>query len=89
MTYTEDALRRAATDRVQKRREFATHVVAYVVVNAAFVAIWALTGGGYFWPAWLLGLWAVGLVMNAWDVFWRRPITKGEIEREMERLERE
>jgi len=77
MTYTEDALRRAATDRVQKRREFATHVVAYVVVNAAFVAIWALTGGGYFWPAWLLGLWAVGLVMNAWDVFWRRPITKG------------
>jgi hypothetical protein len=88
MQQSEETLRHEATERVRKRREFATHVVAFVVVNAALIAIWALTGGGYFWPAWVLGLWGVGLVMNMWDVFWRRPITEHDIEREIERLEK-
>jgi hypothetical protein len=87
MNGSEDTLRREAVDRVRRRREFATHVVAYVVVNAALVAIWALTGGGYFWPAWVIGLWGIGLLMNMWDVFWRRPITELDIEREIERLQ--
>lgn len=30
---------------------------SYVVINAFLIAIWALTGMGYFWPMWvLLGL---------------------------------
>src|SRR5687768_2750665 len=28
------------------------HVTIYVVVNVMLVAIWAASGGGYFWPIW-------------------------------------
>ena len=78
--------RELALRRLKKQRDFQSHVVAYVVINAAVWAIWAFTGAGYPWPAWLTGLWGIGLVMNAWDVYWRRPITETDVERELERL---
>jgi len=49
-------------------------------------ALWAATGTGYPWPAWVTGLWAIGLVMNAWDVHFRAPITESDVQREIERL---
>jgi hypothetical protein len=86
MTVEENDLRSEARKRVQKRRDFAAHAVAYVVVNAAFIGMWAITGAGYFWPAWVLLGWGIGLVMNAWDVFWRKPVTEADVDREMHRL---
>ena len=44
--------------RLQDRRDFGLHVVVFVVVNAFLVAAWAITGSGYFWPAWVLAAWA-------------------------------
>jgi len=87
MTVDEN-LRKEARKRVAKRRDLAAHVVSYCVINAMLVGIWAFSGGGYFWPAWVLLGWGVGLVMNVWDVYFRRPITEHDIEREMERLQR-
>ena len=43
--------REAARRRLQARREFASHLAAFLVVNSFLVVVWALTGGGYFWPA--------------------------------------
>jgi len=83
----DDELREVARDRVNKRRDLATHAVVFVLVNTAFIAIWALTGGGYFWPAWILALWSVGLIMNVWDVYFRKPVTERDIQNEMRRLE--
>ena len=60
-----------------------------MVVNAAVWVIWATTGSGYPWPAWITGLWAIGLVLNAWDVYVRRPITEAEVQRELDRTHRE
>jgi hypothetical protein len=83
---SEDASRReAAIKRLDDRRTFTQHLVSYVVVNVGFIAIWALTGAGYFWPAWVLGAWGVGLVLHAWTVFGQRPITEDDIQREMDR----
>jgi len=42
-----------------------------------------MTGGGYFWPAWVIAGWGVGLVLHGWEVFVRRPITEADIEQEM------
>jgi hypothetical protein len=81
----QDPLRRAAIERLQNRRGFAPHLVSYVVVNAFLVAIWATTGAGYFWPAWVIGFWGIGLVMHAWTAFWQKPITEQDVQREMER----
>ncbi len=79
--------RQRALARLHKKRDFQGHVVAYVVVNAAIWAIWAVTGAGYPWPAWVTGGWAIGLILNAWDVYFRAPITEAEISREIDRLQ--
>ncbi len=78
--------RQEALARLKRRREFQNHLVAYIVINAAVWVIWATTGAGYPWPAWLTGLWGIGLVLNGWDVYLRRPITNADVEREISRL---
>ena len=77
--------REAAITRLKSRRDFAAHLVTYVVFNGAMVLIWYVTGHGYFWPGWLLGLWGAGLIMHAWDVWLRQPITEEDIRREVDR----
>jgi len=86
MATTEEGLRKQAERNVRKRRELGAHIVAYVVVNAALVGIWALGGRGYFWPAWVMLGWGIGLVLNIWDVYFRRPVTEHDIQREIDRL---
>jgi 2TM domain len=80
--------RERAQKRLQTRREFASHVVAYVIINAFLIGIWAFTGAGYFWPAWVLGGWGAGLVLHAWDAFVHRPITEADIDAELHRRHR-
>ena len=83
---TDDPLREEAIARLKKKRDFATHVVVYVLVNAFLVAIWAATGADFFWPIFPILGWGIGLGANAWDVYGRKPISEGEIEKEMSRL---
>jgi hypothetical protein len=35
---------------------------------------------------WVSGAWAIGLLLNAWDLYGRRPITEADIRREIARL---
>jgi hypothetical protein len=85
---TDDALRDAAVTRLRKKRDFATHVLIYLLVNGFLVVIWAVTGGDFFWPIFPIAGWGIGLAANAWDVYGRRPISESEIQQEMERLRR-
>ena len=77
--------REAARRRVQARRDFGGHLVAYVVINTFLVLVWAVTGAGYFWPVWVIAGWGIGLVLHAWDVFLRRPVTEADIDAELHR----
>lgn len=84
---SEDEMRREAIKRIKKQRDFRTHCVMYVIVNAFLVGIWALTGQGFFWPAFVMGGWGIGLAANAWDVYGNRQvITNEQVDREVERL---
>lgn len=80
-----DKSRSEAVKRLEKKRGWQAAMVAYVVVNAFFVGIWALTGRGYFWPAWVIGGWGLGMVLSFWDIYVRRPITEEDIEAELRR----
>jgi hypothetical protein len=80
--------REAARRRLQARRDFVSHLVAYAVVNIFLVGVWAFTGAGYFWPAWVIGGWGSGLVIHAWDAFLRRPLTEADIDTELQRRHR-
>jgi hypothetical protein len=82
----EQAPRDRAVQQLKKRRDFHAHLLVYVLVNGFLVLIWAITGSaGFFWPVFLIAPWGIGLVMNAWDVYWRREITEQEIQHEIER----
>ena len=77
--------REAAVERVKAKRDFRNHAAIYVIINTMLVVIWALSGAGYFWPIWAIAGWGIGLVFNAWAVYFERPITEDQIRREMER----
>lgn len=47
------------------RASLRIHATIFVLVNLMLVAIWALAGGGEFWPIWSLLGWGVGLGSHA------------------------
>lgn len=83
-------LRAGALRRLQKKREFRTHLVAYVLVNALLWVIWtvvfATTGAWFPWPVFPLAGWGIGLVFHAWDAYGKKPFSREQIEREAARL---
>jgi hypothetical protein len=83
---SEQQLRERAVQRLKKKRDFHTHVLIYVAVNAFLVVIWAVTSGGYFWPIFPILGWGIAVAANAWDVYGRKPISEDEIRREADRL---
>lgn len=80
-----DDQRRAAIQRLGAKRDFRIHLAVFVLVNTMLVIIWAVTGGGFFWPIWPIGGWAIGLAAHAFNTFYQRPITEDDIEAEMRR----
>ncbi len=74
-----------ARKRVESKRKFRADLVAYVVINTFLIGLWAASGMGYFWPAWVLAGWGMLLVLDAWNVFYRRPVTPADIEEELRR----
>ena len=81
----EERLRELAVAQLKKRQDFRAHLLVYTLVNGLVAGIWALTGAGFPWPLIVMGFWGVGLIMNAYDVYGRRPIREEDIQREIER----
>ena len=84
---TEQELREAAVRRLKAKRDLGAHVMAYVLVNAFIITIWAVTSAGFFWPIFPLAGWGIGIAFHAWDVY-APPATPARIEAEMDRLRR-
>lgn len=84
---TDKGLREHALERVKKRRDFWPHLLVYVMVNALTVVVWFLAdSSGFFWPIFLIAGWGIGLVMHAWDAFFRMEITEEDVDREVARM---
>jgi hypothetical protein len=87
-------------DYIHKLRRFYTDVLIYGVVNIGLILIWALSGGGYFWPVWVIIGWGIGLgvhafslglipQMNAWIPFMTAEWEDQEVRRLMEAKHKE
>lgn len=85
-------LRAEAIRRLEKKREFRGHLLAYAMVNALLWAIWgvvfAVSGAWFPWPLFALFGWGIGLAFHAWDAYGRLPFSEEEVQREQARLER-
>ena len=57
---------------VTDRRDFQEHLRSYLAVMVLLVAIWALTGAGYFWPVWPALGWGIGVLSHVGAVSPRR-----------------
>ena len=49
----------------EAHRGFVGHVQVYALVNLLLVAIWLVTGAGYFWPIWPSLGWGLGVGLHA------------------------
>ena len=75
--------RERARKRVERKRKLRGDCVFYVVVNLFLIGAWAVWGFGYFWPGWILAGWGVLLLLDAWSVYYRKPLTEEDIDREL------
>jgi len=84
---TDEAGRQQAIKSIKHRRALMQHVVGFCVVNVLMIVIWLATGGGYFWPGWILLGTGIALVVDV-ATFNRRhasDISEEDIRREMNR----
>ena len=75
-----------ALSTLKAQRGFRSFALTAVGVIVLMIAIWALSGGGYFWPIWVVFGLGVALVASGWQAYGprQRPITEEEIRREMD-----
>lgn len=84
---SEEDLRKEALSSIKRKRAFRQTAITYVLVNALLIVIWAVSGAGFFWPAFVIGGWGIGLAFQGWDAYGRRRgISEDEVAREMQRL---
>lgn len=82
-----DKRRAAAIDRITNKRDLRNHAAVYCAVNTLLVVIWAASGGGFFWPIWVIAGWGIGLAAHAWGVYGDKPISEADIVDEMNRVD--
>jgi len=85
----EDEVRQAAIARLRKKRDFMGHLIAFVTVNLLINVVWWMTGPpSFYWPAFPLLLWGIGIVMHAWDAYSPAMPSEIQIEKEIRRIRR-
>ena len=73
---------------LQGQRKFRSDVAAYLVINAALVVVWLVTGAGYFWPGWIIAPWGLLIVLDLWETYLRKPLTDSDIDERLRRTHR-
>jgi hypothetical protein len=83
---------KAAKDRLDSQAQFKKLMGGFVVLWLFMIAVWALSGQGYFWPAWvIIGTLFAGAALG-WRAYGPRSTgpgepTQAEIDAEAKRFE--
>ncbi len=54
-----------ARQKASEQRKLYVNVTLYGVINLVAILIWAFSGGGYFWPMWLIFIGGIILVIRS------------------------
>jgi len=80
-------LRDEAIRRLRKKQDFRGHLLVYALANVVVWTIYLLTSPhGFPWPVFVTAGWGIGVVMNAWEIYGRRPITEAQVRHEIDAL---
>ena len=66
--------------REERERDFQKRAFAGTVGMIVLIGIWALVGGGYFWPAWVMLFGGVDLARRAYVTYVNPPDDPDELE---------
>jgi hypothetical protein len=87
---SEDEIYEQAGKKVKEKKRFYSGLVTYLIVNAVLVVIWALSGRGYPWFLWPLGIWGAFVIGDLIRTF---VLDKGSdeeaIKKEVEKIKRQ
>ncbi|MDD3399180.1 MAG: 2TM domain-containing protein [Candidatus Methanomethylophilaceae archaeon] len=73
--------------RVEKKREFFTHLVAYLLVNGIFWTLYLYTTPTEFpWPVFITAFWGIGVGAHAFDTFMSDDSYSDAVEKEYQKL---
>jgi 2TM domain len=78
--------RELAIQRLKLKQDFKGILAGGLFAVVVTVVIWAIGGGGYFWPAWVIVGVAIGAVAQGWKAYGpNNRITEDDVQREMSR----
>jgi hypothetical protein len=78
--------RALAIQRLKMKQDFKGMLAGGVFAVVIVVVIWAIGGGGYFWPVWVMLAVAIGIVAQGWKAYGpANRITEDDVQREMRR----
>jgi hypothetical protein len=87
---SEDEIYEQARRKVKEKKRFYSGLATYAVVNAVLVVIWALSGRGYPWFLWPLGIWGVFVLGDFLRIFvFGKGSDDEAIRKEVEKIKRE
>lgn len=79
--------REAALERIKARRGFNQFIVTTLAMNVFLLAIWALTGAGFFWPGFVMAGSVIAIVTR-WAALRNGSVSDAEVEAEIARESR-
>ena len=86
---TEEQIYEEARKKVRVRKRFYSGLATYLIVNAVLIVVWALTGQGYMWFLWPLGIWGVFVLGDYLRLFvFGKGSDQQAIEQEVEKMKR-
>jgi len=85
----ENKARKAAEARLNAQSGFKKMLGGFVILWVIVVAVWAISGGGSFWPVWVFLGTGIALLYGAWSAYGPRDRgpTETEIEAETKKFE--
>ena len=87
---SEEQIYEEASRKVKAKKGFYGGLATYLVVNVVLIVIWALSGQGYMWFLWPLGVWGVFVLGHFLRVFvFEKGSDQQAIEKEAEKMRRE
>jgi fatty acid desaturase len=87
---SEDEIYEQARKKVKEKKRFYSGLVTYLIVNAVLVVIWALSGRGYPWFLWPLGMWGAFVLGDFLRTFvFEKGSDEEAINKEVDKMKRE
>jgi uncharacterized ion transporter superfamily protein YfcC len=91
VTDSESQIREIAKKSIKKKRDAWQFLVVTVIVNSGLSVLWGMSGGGYFWPAWVIFGMGIGVVLAFVDAYvpsFKSQISDSQIDAEIARLKK-